>query len=128
APAFLLEAHRGLGTTLLFVGQFRDALAHLEAAIALYTPGQLDAADVLGDPKLSCLVFAARALWCLGYPAQALTRSREALALMHQLAHPYGTVWGQSFVADLYLLCGEIQRSEERRVGKECMSRGGAVY
>jgi hypothetical protein len=28
---------------------------------------------------------------------------------MQQLAHPYGTVWGQSFVADLYLLCGEIQ-------------------
>jgi predicted ATPase len=113
APAFLLEAHRGLGTTLLFVGQFRDALAHLDAAIALYAPGQLDAADVLGDPKISCLVFAARALWCLDYPAQALTRSREALALMHHLAHPYGTVWGQSFVADLYLLCGEIQTARQ---------------
>ena len=113
APAFLCEAHRGLGTTLLFVGRFRDALAHLDAAIALYTPGQLDVADVLGDPKLSCLVFAARALWCLGYPAQALTRSREALTLMQQLAHPYGTVWGQSFVADLYCLCGELQTARQ---------------
>jgi predicted ATPase len=113
APAFLLEVHRGLGTTLLFVGQFRDALAHLDTAITLYAPGQLDAADVLGDPKISCLVFAARALWCLGYPAQALTRSREALALMHQLAHPYGAVWGQSFVADLYLLCGELQTARQ---------------
>jgi DNA-binding winged helix-turn-helix (wHTH) protein/predicted ATPase len=112
-PAFQLEAERGLGTTLLFVGQFREALAHLENAIALYAPGQLRVADVLGDPKISCLVFAARALWCLGYPAQALARSQEALALMQQLAHPYGLVWGQSFVADLYLLCGDLPTARQ---------------
>ena len=120
APAFQLEAQRGLGTTLLFVGQFRDALVHLENAIALYEPGQLRVADVLGDPKISCLVFAARALWCLGYPAQALARSQEALALMQHLAHPYGLVWGQSFVADLYLLCGDLHTA--RHLAEESLA------
>ena len=32
---------------------------------------------------------AAHTLWCLGYPAQAVRRSQEALALAQALAHPY---------------------------------------
>ena len=33
--------------------------------------------------------FAAQTLWLLGYPAQALVRLHEALALAHALSHPY---------------------------------------
>ena len=33
--------------------------------------------------------YAALALWCLGYPEQALQRSQEALALAQELAHPF---------------------------------------
>ena len=41
------------------------------------------------DPGVPCLAYAALTLWCLGYPAQALKRSQEALTLAQELAHPF---------------------------------------
>ena len=38
APADLLQAHRAMGHTLLWMGEFAPALAHFERAIALYDP------------------------------------------------------------------------------------------
>ena len=44
-------------------------------------------------PGVRCLAVAAKALWCLGYPAQAVRRSQEALALAQALAHPLAWRW-----------------------------------
>jgi predicted ATPase len=104
---YLLEAHRALGTTQFFRGELPAALEHLHQAMALYEPEQPRVSEVLGDPQLSCLIFAARALWCLGYPDQSLARSEEALDLAQRLGHPYSLVWSQSFIADLRQLRGE---------------------
>jgi predicted ATPase len=41
------------------------------------------------DAGVQSLSYAARALWYLGYPEQALQRSREALARAQELDHPY---------------------------------------
>ena len=38
-------------------------------------------------------------LWLLGYPEQALARVHEALALVHELSHPYSLAWAQCFAA-----------------------------
>jgi tetratricopeptide (TPR) repeat protein len=40
-------------------------------------------------PGVACCAYSAWTLWCLGYPAQALQRAQEALALAQALAHPY---------------------------------------
>jgi DNA-binding winged helix-turn-helix (wHTH) protein/predicted ATPase len=104
---YQLEAHRALGTTLFFRGQLPAALAHLQQAMALYAPAPPQVSHVLGDPQVSCLIYAARALWCLGYPDQSRARSQQALALAQRLSHPYNLVWSQSFIADLYHLRGE---------------------
>ena len=45
---------------------------------------------------------AALTLWCLGYPAQAVRRSQEALALAQELAHPPSLVLAQLFAAVLH--------------------------
>jgi len=105
--AYQLEAHRALGTTLFFRGQLPAALAQLQQAMALYEPDSPPVPHVLGDPQVSCLIYAARALWCLGYPDQSRARAQQALALAQRLSHPYSLVWSQSFIADLYHLCGE---------------------
>jgi predicted ATPase len=63
----------------------------LEQAIALYDPRQHRGHAFLyggHDPGVCCLCHAAWNLWLLGYPAQALRRSREALALARELSHP----------------------------------------
>ena len=51
---------------------------------------------------MRCLAIAALTLWCLGFPAQALRRSQEALALAQALAHPHSLAVAQHFAASLH--------------------------
>jgi tetratricopeptide (TPR) repeat protein len=84
--AILVQAHFALGVGALNVGQFGSALGHLEQAIALHDPGQrIELAFLSGtDPAAACRIYAARALWFLGYPDRALATSQEALNLAHR--------------------------------------------
>jgi predicted ATPase len=90
-PGLLLQARHALGPTYEIAGDWASAQAHLDQAIALYDP-QLHRAHAFlyggHDPGVCCLSHAAWTLWMLGYPDQALQRSREALALAQQLSHP----------------------------------------
>ena len=69
--------------------------------IALYTPDQRRAPvfRIGHDPGVACRTFTAATLWLLGYPAQALARVHEALALAHELSHPYSLAWAQCWAA-----------------------------
>ena len=40
-----------------------------------------------------------RTLWLLGYPEQALARLHEALALAHELSHPYSLAFARCWAA-----------------------------
>jgi len=51
------------------------------------------------------MVIAAHTLWCLGYPAQAVRRSQEALALAQALARPYSLAFAENYAASLYHRC-----------------------
>jgi predicted ATPase len=90
-PALLLRAHHAFGTASFWLGQPTVAREHLEEAIALYdSQRHRSHAFVYGrDPGVASLVYAAPALWHLGYPDQALRRSDEALALARKIAHPF---------------------------------------
>ena len=57
---------------------------------------------------------AANTLWCLGYPAQAVRRSQEALALAQELAHPYSLAVAQHYAAFLHHRRREAPRSRRR--------------
>jgi predicted ATPase len=97
--ALLLEAHRALGSTVLWLGEFPLARTHLEQASALYDPQQHRAlAFVHGgaDPGVSCLSDVARTLWFLGYPDQALERTEAALSLAHELSDPFSLGYASS--------------------------------
>jgi predicted ATPase len=94
-PALAVIAHYALGTTWLFLGALPTARTHLEEGIDRYTPAQRHAPvfRIGVDLGVGCRVYAAITLWLLGYPAQALARLHEALALAHELAHPYSLGW-----------------------------------
>jgi predicted ATPase len=92
--AQLLEAHRAVGTTLFFQGEFAPALAHLERWIALYE-AQRHHAHTLRyglDAGVTCLAHAAHVLWALGYlarPDTELTRgSPSPVSWRTRLAWP----------------------------------------
>jgi predicted ATPase len=115
-PALLVEAHRGLGCILFFLGELPSARAHLEQSIALYDPQQhRSQAFLYGvDPGISGLAYITWALWSLGYPDQALERGHESLTLARELAHPYSLAHALIFAARVHQLRQEGQAVQER--------------
>jgi predicted ATPase len=110
-PALLVLAYRALGETLSHLGEVVPARAYLEQGLALYNPQQQRTQALLygHDAGISCLGFVARALWILGYPDQALHRSREALALAQTLSHPFSLAFALILTITLHHLRREVQ-------------------
>ncbi len=103
-PMLRLAAHAVLGSTLFHQGEYADAWTHLEQCSALTDPtAQWALALRQGDaPGVGGLAHAAPTLWCLGYPAQAVRWSQEALAQARALAHPYSLAVTQFWAAYLH--------------------------
>jgi predicted ATPase len=90
-PALAVTARTALGTTWLWLGALSAARQHHEEAIARYTPDQhrVMVFRTGRDLGVVCRQYAALTFWLLGYPEQALAHLHGALALAHELAHPY---------------------------------------
>ncbi len=114
-PALLVEAHMALGVTLMFLGEFALAREHSEQGIALYDPlRHRSLAFLYGqDPGVVCLSHIAWALWFLGYPSQAVEKSKEALTLAQELSHPVSLAYARSLAAALYQFRREEQKAQE---------------
>jgi predicted ATPase/DNA-binding winged helix-turn-helix (wHTH) protein len=114
--AMLLEAHRALGATLLYLGAGASALTHLEQGMALYDPQQHRASTFLyGDNSgVVCHSIAAWTLWSLGYPDQGLARGHEALLLAQQSAHPFSLGFALCWATVLHQYRREVQAAQER--------------
>ena len=114
--SLLVMAHRGLGTTLLWLGEFVAARAHCEQGLTVYNPQQHRSLMFRYgvDPKVNCLLYLAQTLWYLGYPTQALRRVQEVLSWVQGLAHPYsvaGALWEAS---RLHQHCGDVPAMQAR--------------
>jgi tetratricopeptide (TPR) repeat protein len=91
-PLLLAEAHRALGSTLYFLGEFRAAQGHLARGVTLlHTMPSSRSRTVQAerDPELSCWAYLALLLWFQGYPEQAIQRCQEVLTLAREVAHPH---------------------------------------
>jgi predicted ATPase len=66
------------------------------------------------DPGACCGYHAAQVFWLLGYPDQALRRSRDALALARDLCHPATVVHTLFFAAWFHQYLGERQAVQDR--------------
>ena len=119
-PDLLIEVHRALGNTLLWIGEFTHAREHLQKAVALHNPEQHKAlAFQYGtDPRTVCLLYETLALWVLGYPEQALQKSREALARAEEGAHQHSLSLAAAlnWTGLLHQLRGEAEVTYERAV------------
>jgi predicted ATPase len=115
-PAHLMVAHLTMGITSLFRGEFSQAREHLEEVIRRYDPQEHRTHEYLYasmDPGVSALAYLSWTLWRLGYPDQALTRSREALALARELSHPFSEAFALFTASDAHRLRGESQAALE---------------
>jgi len=115
-PGLLLEVYRALGATLVCLGEFAAARANAEQGLALYDPQQhhTHAFQYGQDPGMSCCLYAAVALWVLGYPDQALARSHEALTIAQERSHPFSMSMALGWAALLRQYRREVQATHER--------------
>ena len=115
-PALLLQAHHALGPTYTLVGDWAAARTHLTQAIAHYDVHEHSAHAFLyggHDPCACCLGFAAKSLWMLGQPDQALQKGREALVLARELGHPASLAHAQLSVAMLHQFRRDVPETFE---------------
>jgi len=102
-PTHLLQAHSALGHTSFFLGEYAAARMHFEQGIALTDPVvQPPLALRYHSPGVASRDVGALTLWCLGYPAQAVQQSQEALALAQALGRPEGLAMARHYAACLY--------------------------
>jgi class 3 adenylate cyclase/predicted ATPase len=108
--ALAVLAHYALGATWLWLGALPAARQHQEAGIARYTPDQhrTPAFRIGQDLGVGCRIGIATTLWLLGYPEQALVRLHEALALAHELSHPYSLGFARVWAAWVYQFCRDV--------------------
>lgn len=115
-PTIRLEAHRALGNTVFWMGQFDAAHTHMQAGIALYAPEAHSRLALLygQDPDVANRGMQAWPLALMGHAAQAIQRGQEAIALATRLGHPYSL--GYALVHDMccwqYLRC--VSEASER--------------
>jgi predicted ATPase len=93
-PILFVEAGGPLGQTLCMQGEPMLAREHLQQVVALYEPHQHRTLVVRCgyDPGVYAHMMEAWVLWVLGYPAQGLRRSHEALTLARGQADPFTLV------------------------------------
>ena len=115
-PVLLVEAYYALGDSLLCLGELISAREHFAQGIARYDPQRHHAQGFLAyvdDPGVFCLVLGALTLWILGYPDQALQRSREALAVTQGSSHLFGRATALTFAAVTHQHRQEIQAAQQ---------------
>jgi predicted ATPase/DNA-binding winged helix-turn-helix (wHTH) protein len=115
--ASLVAAHSALGVASIYAGELEVALDHCERAIDLYGRHESEATPSytsrLSDPRVTSTVYAAWALWMLGYPDRAAARAREALLLVRSLDHPFGRSYVCHLTAGVHQWRGEQQAVQE---------------
>jgi predicted ATPase len=106
-----LVAHRAMGTTLFFLGEFTSALQYLERGISFHDPQRHNflAFSHGADPGLVCMLYKAWTLWYLGYPDQALNTAKKALSLIEKLSHPHSLAFGLCYASEVHYYRREAQ-------------------
>jgi len=85
----LAMALQNYGQDLFFAGELVEARARLERGAGLAKSFRISREQVNVDVRAVALSHLAMVLWTLGYPEQALARSREAVAAAHASQHRY---------------------------------------
>lgn len=114
-PEAMMLAYWGPGYLLVMMGEFISARSHLEKALEVYDPHKHQRLVTIFtlDMGVSCLSWLSWALFLLGYPDQALRRSREAIALARQISHPFSLAFALAVASILRSCAYDAERTRE---------------
>lgn len=107
----LLNARRGHGMILLFLGRLPEAITETEAALALFADSneaeRLAARAAGQDAGAAALALLSWALWLRGDADAAVDRINAALARADAVEHPHTRAYVRYYAAVLHALRGE---------------------
>jgi class 3 adenylate cyclase/predicted ATPase len=113
--ALLVGGCHALGQDLFSLGELVAARQTVERGISLFDPGKHRLQNWPGgQPGEQCYLYDAFALWMLGYPAQALRRGEEALAMAEGLAKSANLINTLAFVVLIHALRREPAAARHR--------------
>ena len=94
-PGLLLEAHRALGSTTLYMGEIRRARRHLEKAVELYDPRYHSGHTYYygQNPLVACMSSLAFTFWALGHPEPSLDAKMRAISYAEAIDHPHSLAY-----------------------------------
>ena len=91
-PSLMMLCHWYLGFILFCLGEYQESLKYLRQVTEIYDCEKHHQILVQlrgSDAGIGAMAYEACCLWCLGYPDQALKRSKETLELGKKVAHPF---------------------------------------
>jgi TolB-like protein/DNA-binding SARP family transcriptional activator/tetratricopeptide (TPR) repeat protein len=118
-------AHRAVGQTHWFAGEYREAREHLERALALFQPGRDDnlAFRFGNDAGVAAMLYLALTLWPLGDVGRAISLIGDAEARIAGLAHIGTRAHGKSGAAMFELMRGALSRAASKAAELATLSR-----
>jgi class 3 adenylate cyclase/tetratricopeptide (TPR) repeat protein len=111
-PSMLMAAYAALAETVSDLGEFGTARDLCTKGIALDVDSRTSSFSEIGEPRTMLLAHSSRDLFILGYPAQALARSREALLAAHQ-SGPHDVAFALNSSAELHYYLGDVRTAQE---------------
>ena len=123
-PASLMEAHYALWCQSFVAGELAPARDHLERLVRLYNRQDHHAlASLYGqDPGVTSQAQLSVTLWILGFPEQARQTAHQALALAHELSHPFSLAFAMSGIVWSQQLRREVHAAEEQAAAAIALS------
>ena len=118
-PSFLVAAHRSLGATLFYMGEFSASCEHVTEVIESASGPEDDSLTLIQDifdvvdPRVTSRSYFAWDLWMLGYPDRARRESEKAVGLSRQLNHPFSIALAVSFATWLHQFFRDVHRTRE---------------
>ncbi len=129
SPVWSLWAYFMLGQSLFHLGELGSSREYFEKGLSLYDIQKRRSHRALQDPGVSCLSYAAVALWLLGYPDQALTKSRQALTLAKDLSHPFSLAYAMNMAAVFYQIYHDVNETQKHaKTGNALCIEQGIPY
>jgi predicted ATPase len=110
-----LVAHRLMGSSFLFTGDSKEAVAHYGRVIALYDPAEnrQHATRFSIDARVAALSFRAWALWLLGYPDAAFADAERGLKDAREIGHAASLMHTLANTPPTLIQCGSYEAASE---------------
>jgi len=107
-PDLLVEGHHAGWVTRFFCGDLAAARDHVDQGLALYRPEHRSHVFVYGqDPAVTAHSYGALIAWYMGDPDGARRHGEAALALGHEVAHPFSLGFALNFVTWVHYCRGD---------------------